>query len=114
MHTPETAGAKALYDRDNGFGYFERAVLGWDKLGRPLVMCGDRLHPAADAPFAHHKKFLCIKRPDFAAILGEAVWDSLRGMREGVEDLDLNQIIRDVVKDAMVRRTGEPVSHSTN
>ena len=118
IHTPETAGAKAVYLKDNGFGTCERDVLGWDKSGRPLVMCGDALESAFDAPFCHHAKFLRIQRPDFAAefsaILREAIWDSLQAMRDGVEDLDVRRIIRDVVDDVVKRREIAPASNSSN
>lgn len=105
MHTPETAGAKAVYREDNRqWGEIERDVIGWDKQGRPLVMCGDHLEPAATAPFAHHTKFLRVRRleVDFTAIVRDAVWDSLSGLRDAVSyagAVDLEQIVRDVIED---------------
>jgi hypothetical protein len=99
LHTPETAGAKAVYTSDDGkWDHFERNVIGWDKQGRPLVMCGDRLEPADGAPFAHNKEFLGIERPDFVAIFREAVWDSLAGFRDRLSYIDVEQVIRDVVE----------------
>lgn len=73
IHATESGGAKARYKKESGFGHIERDILGWDKLGRPLVLCDDRLHVADTAPFAHFPIFVNIIKPDIADIIRETV-----------------------------------------
>lgn len=111
MHTPETAGAIALYRRDDTFGDFKRNVLGWDKQGHPLVLCGGQLYAAATAPFAHHPKFIEVKRPDamtevittITDTVTEIIAGELRDMFWNAEHIDtlVSNAIRDVVRERL-------------
>ncbi|ART70479.1 hypothetical protein BTO20_19600 [Mycobacterium dioxanotrophicus] len=99
LHTPETRGAKALY-YDAGGSSIERDIIGWDKLGRPLVLCGDRLHTADGAPFAHYKEFRTVVMPDVLSIIRESIDRCL-------DDYKLGRVydpIYDAVKGELARR----------
>lgn len=57
----ETSGVHARYEH-SGEGWMPflevlRPVIAWDEEGRPLVLAGDRLEPAADAEFANWPSF---------------------------------------------------------
>ena len=78
MQVSETGGAQAEYSTTDGRKTVRRDIFGWDGLGRPLVMCGERLVVAADAVFAHYPRFLKVVKPDFAAEIRAAVTDQVR------------------------------------
>lgn len=61
-HKMETSEVHARYEDDGRSGWMHvlevlRPVIAWDEEGRPLVLCGDRLVPAADAEFANWPSF---------------------------------------------------------
>lgn len=122
IHTPETTGAKAVYTDKNGPGVIEREVLGWDKQGHPLVLCGEALHTAHNAPFAKCAEFQHVTRGFPSGerladkIINRALWDTdgrleplMDVVRERVEreflsfDLDdaVSNAIRDVVRERL-------------
>lgn len=119
IHTPETTGAKAVYTGDEGEGVIEREIIGWDKQGHPLVMCGGVLHTAHNAPFARCSKFQYVTRnfPSGSEIVTRALWDTdgrlyplMDAVREHVDDalrdLDMRAVLRDAIREHLNARTG--------
>lgn len=123
MHTPEAAGAVARYKNAQGEErrVIEREVIGWDDQGRPLVMCGDALHTAADAPFEKCPVFLNVTRgfpsgEELADMLvNRALWDTdsrLNPIMDVVRDhvdrafsrFDLDRAVRDSVREVVHAR----------
>lgn len=61
-YKPELGGTMAVYyrsdDETERYPYRKlREIIGWDRSGRPLVMCGDSLCPATEARFAHWRDY---------------------------------------------------------
>lgn len=121
MHTPESLGVKAKYARsedENGAGYdtLERDVYGWDKLGRPLVMCGERLETVELAQFESYRRFVKLVKPEgmenFAdkLIWGTNGWCTplIEVVRDLIRDLfcgvDLEQVIKTAVREELATR----------
>lgn len=76
IHKPELSGAKAVYR--SGSSYIRRDIIGWDSQGRPLVMCGGRLHPVTTAPFRDWVEFVEVEVPSPVDALVESVMEELR------------------------------------
>ncbi|BBX35964.1 hypothetical protein MMAG44476_20084 [Mycolicibacterium mageritense DSM 44476 = CIP 104973] len=73
IHTPELYGAYAVYTDDEHSEYVERPIIGWDERGRPLVMCGNALHTADNAPFVKVSVYMVVRRPDLVKEVVAAV-----------------------------------------
>ncbi|GAS95696.1 hypothetical protein [Mycolicibacterium mageritense] len=95
MHTPDTTGLVAVYGSANGYPNFERDVLGWDKLGRPLVMCGDALHVAQTAPFEKYPKFGWLKKPDMVSAFQQEIYNHLQNTP------DITEAVAEAVSEAV-------------
>lgn len=123
MHTPETAGAKAVYTNapSEPPGLVEREVIGWDKQGHPLVLCGDTLRTAHNAPFARCSAFQYVTRGfpsggELAdTLVNRALWDTdgrLMAVMDAVRDhvdrafdsFDLETAVRDAIRDVVRER----------
>lgn len=112
MHTPDTIGLTAIYTDEDG-KELPRKVLGWDKEGRPLVFCGDRLFPASTAPFARYQNFVALERPTVidAAAFKDAVTD---GVDTIVRHFEWENDLADILSTAIRKAVENHLSSKTN